>query len=253
MNAAPSLPRASDPALALVTGASSGIGRAIALALADRGAALWLVGRRVEALEAVAEAARPRSACARCYRADLSLDADIERLGESLGQDVGRLDVLVHSAGIIAPGPMEQVSPADFEAQYRTNLRAPYFLTQTLLPMLREAHGQVVFINSSAGVVAKANVGPYAATKHALKAVADSLREEVNRLGIRVLTVYAGRTATPMQAGIHEREGEPYAPERLLQPEDVAATVIAALSLPRTAEVTDISIRPMIGPGSKGA
>jgi NAD(P)-dependent dehydrogenase (short-subunit alcohol dehydrogenase family) len=252
MNAAPLLPCASDLTLAVVTGAGSGIGRAIALALAGRGAELCLVGRRVEALEAVAEAARARGARVRCYGTDLALDADIECLGRVLGQEVGRLDVLVHSAGVIAPGPMEQVSSADFEAQYRTNLRAPYFLTQAVLPLLREARGQVVFINSSAGVVAKGRVGPYAATKHALKAVADSLREEVNCLGVRVLTVYAGRTATPMQAAIHELEGEPYAPERLLQPEDVAATVLAALSLPRTAEVTDISIRPMIGPGPKG-
>ena len=252
MTAMASLLSASNPPVALVTGASSGIGRAIALALGDRGAEVCLVGRRVEALEAVAEAARVRGARVRCYGADLALDADIECLGKVLGHEVGRLDVLVHSAGVIAPGPMEQVSSADFEAQYRTNLRAPYFLTQAVLPLLSRARGQVVFINSSAGVVAKANVGPYAATKHALRAVADSLREEVNQLGVRVLTVYAGRTATPMQAGIHERDGEPYAPERLLQPEDVAATVVAALILPRTAEVTDISIRPMIGPGSKG-
>jgi len=249
----PSRPlRAQAPATALITGASSGIGRAIALALADRGTTLGLVSRRPDALEAVTEVARRRGAEVLCYRADLSLDADIERLGQSLRQDLGRLDVLVHSAGAIAPGPMEAVSLRDFETQYRTNLRAPYFLTQTLLPMLRKSRGQVVFINSSAGRVAKANVGPYAATKHALKAVADSLREEVNRDGVRVLTVYAGRTATPMQAALHEREGMPYAPERLLQPEDVAATVIAALTLPRTAEVTDISIRPMIGPVSEG-
>ena len=252
MNDSPSVSPDSAPAVALVTGASSGIGRAIALALADRGAALHLVGRRPEALEAVAEAARGRAASVVCYRADLSLDADIQSLGQSLHRELDRLDVLVHGAGIIAPGPMVEVTPADFELQYRTNLRAPFFLTQLLLPMLQKACGQVVFINSSAGLVAKANVGPYAATKHALKAVADSLREEVNRAGVRVLTVYAGRTATPMRAAIHEREGQPYAPEQLLQPEDVATTVIAALSLPRTAEVTDISIRPMIGPESKG-
>jgi NADP-dependent 3-hydroxy acid dehydrogenase YdfG len=241
---------ASGLRLAVVTGASAGIGKAIALALAERGAALCLVGRRSEALEAVAEAARSVAPRVVCHQADLSVDADIERLGRYLRQDVSRVDVLVHSAGVIAPGPMEQVSPADFDRQYRTNLRAPYFLTQTLLPMLRAARGQVVFINSSAGVVAKANVGSYAATKHALKAVADSLREEVNREGIRVLTVYVGRTASSMQASLHAREGQAYAPERLLQPQDVAATVIAALSLPRTAEVTDITIRPMIGPGS---
>lgn len=236
------------PALAVVTGAGSGIGRAIALALANRGVVLCLVGRRVKALEEVAEAARAFSPSATCYQADLSLDADIERLGRSLRRDVNRVDVLVHSAGVIATGPMEQVSPADFERQYRTNLRGPYFLTQTLLPMLREARGQVVFVNSSLGAIAKANVGPYAAAKHALKAVADGLREEVNRARIRVLTIYVGGTATPMQAALHAREGRAYAPERMLQPEDVAAMVIAALSLPRTAEVTDISIRPMIRP-----
>jgi NADP-dependent 3-hydroxy acid dehydrogenase YdfG len=113
-----------------------------------------------------------------------------------------------------------------------------------LLPMLRSRHGQVVFINSSVGTRAPANVGQYAATKHALKAIADSLRDEVNADGMRVLSVFLGRTATPMQAAIYEMEGRTYRPELLLQPEDVAAVVINALTLPRTAEVTDISIRP---------
>jgi NADP-dependent 3-hydroxy acid dehydrogenase YdfG len=88
----------------------------------------------------------------------------------------------------------------------------------------------------------------YAATKHALKAIADSLREEVNAEGLRVLSVYPGRTASPMQAAVHEMEGRAYHPERLMQPEDVAAVVINALSLPRSAEVTDIYIRPLLKP-----
>jgi NADP-dependent 3-hydroxy acid dehydrogenase YdfG len=89
-------------------------------------------------------------------------------------------------------------------------------------------------------------VSQYAATKHALKAVADSLRAEVNSQGIRVLSVYPGRTATPTQESLHALEGKPYRPTRLLQPEDVAAVVMNALCLPRTAEVTDIHIRPMM-------
>jgi NADP-dependent 3-hydroxy acid dehydrogenase YdfG len=94
------------------------------------------------------------------------------------------------------------------------------------------------------------NVGQYASTKHALKAVADSLRAEVDAEGVRVLSVYPGRTATPMQASVHEREGMAYIPERLMQPEDVAGVVINALCLPRTAEVTDIHIRPFVKPFS---
>jgi NADP-dependent 3-hydroxy acid dehydrogenase YdfG len=91
-------------------------------------------------------------------------------------------------------------------------------------------------------------VGPYAATKHALKAFADSFREEVNAEGLRVLSVYLGRTASPMQARIHALEGKAYHPEYLLQPSDVAAVVLNALCLPRTAEVTDISLRPLRKP-----
>jgi NADP-dependent 3-hydroxy acid dehydrogenase YdfG len=112
--------------------------------------------------------------------------------------------------------------------------------------MLKSSRGQIVFINSSVGLVARANVGQYAATKHALKAVADSLREEVNTDGVRILSVFPGRTATPMQTAVHEMEGRPYQPEHFIQPEDIADVVINALVLPRTAEVTDINIRPLI-------
>jgi len=117
------------------------------------------------------------------------------------------------------------------------------------LPMLKSHRGQIVFINSSAGLSARANVSQYAATKHALKAITDSLREEINAEGLRVLSVYPGRTATPMQAAVHKMEQRAYQPDRLMQPEDVAAVVINALSLPSSAEVTDIHIRPLIKPG----
>ena len=86
----------------------------------------------------------------------------------------------------------------------------------------------------------------YDSTKHALKAVADSLRGEINTHGVRVLSVYLGRTASEMQERIYQMEGRPYRPELLLQPGDVASIIVSALSLPSTAEVTDISIRPMI-------
>ncbi|MEP0858136.1 SDR family oxidoreductase [Trichocoleus sp. DQ-U1] len=231
--------------IAVVTGASSGIGKAIALGLAAQGATLCLVGRNLEALEAVAETAKATASKVLLYQVDLTLDEDIQQLKTRLEQDVGEVDLLVHSAGVITLGHMKTASLEDFDWQYRVNVRAPYALTQALLPMLTVRQGQIAFLNSTVGLNARGGVGQYAATKHALKAIADSLREEVNADGVRVLSIYPGRTASPMQASVQEIEGREYHPERLLQPEDVAAVVLNALSLPRTAEVTDINIRPL--------
>ena len=232
--------------VAVVTGAGSGIGKAIALALGAQGAQLVLVGRRPAPLEAAAEEARAAGAQARVYPVDVADEGAVRGLCAALGRDPGRVDVLVHSAAVIKPGAVTDAPAGDFDPQYRTNVRGPYLLTQCLLPLLRRRPGQVVFINSSAGLTARANVGQYAATKHALKAVADSLRDEVNRDGVRVLSVFPGRTATPTQEALHRLEGRPYRPERLLQPADVAAVVVHALGLPRTAEVTEIKIRPLV-------
>jgi len=232
--------------IAVVTGASSGIGKAIALELAAQGAILCLVGRELETLEAVAKRAEKTESQIRCYQADLTLDEDIRKLTTSLQQDFAYIDLLIHSAGVISLGPFHTAPVEEFDRQHRVNVRAPYLLTQALLPALRSRRGQIVFINSSAGLMnARANLGQYAATKHALKAIADSLRDEVNAEGLRVLSVYPGRTASPMQATIHAWEGKVYSPEDLMQPEDVAAVVVNALSLSQSAEVTDISVRPL--------
>jgi NADP-dependent 3-hydroxy acid dehydrogenase YdfG len=179
------------------------------------------------------------------YVADLTVDDEVARLAGEIAARPGGLDVLVHSAGTIELASLETAAVDDLDRQYAANVRAPYLLTQELLPALRASQGQIVFINSTAGLAARANCGQFAATQHALKAIADSLREEVNAAGIRVLSVYPGRTSTPRQARIHEVEGKPYRPERLMQPGDVASVVVNALILPRSAEVTDLRIRPM--------
>lgn len=144
---------------------------------------------------------------------------------------------------------LAEVSLADFDRHYRVNVRAPLLLTQLLLPLLRAARGQIVFINSSLGVRTKERAGAYAASKHALKALADTLRMEVNADGIRVLSVFPGNTATPMQAQICQALGQPYEPAHLLQPDDVAVAVRDALTLAPTAELTDLHIRPARKPG----
>ena len=231
--------------VAVVTGASSGIGRAIALALAEEGAQLCLVGRKLAALEEVSALAAGRNSTAHCFGADLTHDEDIQALAADLRQRLGRVDVLVHSAGEIRHGEHANAEVGDLDLLYRSNVRGPYLLTQALLPLLRVAPGQIAFINSSSGLRARARTGQFAATQHALKAVADSLREEVNSDGIRVLCVFPGRTATPRTEVLFHQERKAYRPELLMQPEDVAIMVLHSLKLPRTAEVTEISVRPL--------
>jgi NADP-dependent 3-hydroxy acid dehydrogenase YdfG len=232
--------------LAVVTGASSGIGKIIALTLARQAAEVCLVARRREALEAVAEQVRVSGGRSQVCRADLTSDEDIQQLAQKINRDFGRVDVLVLCGGAIFHGPLECAPLAEFDLMYRSNVRGHYGLTQALLPLLRKQKGQIVFINSSVGLRSPATVGQFSATQHAFRAIADSLRDEVNGDGIRVLSVYPGRTATPRMAALFEKEGKPYHPELLLQPEDIASMVTHALCLPRTAEVTDISIRPML-------
>jgi NAD(P)-dependent dehydrogenase (short-subunit alcohol dehydrogenase family) len=205
-----------------------------------------LVSRRQKELESLAGTIRSTGGRARAYSADWTRDRDLAAVAANVESDFGRVDVLVLCGGAMFHGALAQAPLEQFDVQYASNVRGPYALAQCLLPFLRKQRGQIVFINSSAALRAPAAVGQYAAMQHALRAVADSLRDEVNGDGIRVLSVYLGRTATPRMAGLFAQEGRPYRPELLMQPEDVAAMVTHALALPRTAEVTEISMRPLV-------
>jgi short-subunit dehydrogenase len=229
---------------ALVTGGSSGIGLAIAAGLARAGAHVALVGRDEGRLRQAAASLADHTR-ALVLPAELEDVESIMALARAVRERCSTLDVLVHSAGAVALGPMRELPVAELDRQYRVNVRAPFVLTQALLPMLETSRGQIVFVNSSAGLQARAGVSAYAASKHALKALADSVRDEVHATGIRVLSVYPGRTATPMQEAVSRMEGTAFVPECCLQPDDVAAAVLGALTLPATAEVKDISIRPL--------
>ncbi|HZD41149.1 MAG TPA: SDR family NAD(P)-dependent oxidoreductase [Terriglobales bacterium] len=234
--------------VAVVTGATSGIGNAIARRLASEGATLCALGRRQEALDMLVRTVGAPGGKSFGYPLDLSVPEQIEEFASSFARECGQLDILVHSAGVIALGSMESSSVAQLDWHWNVNVRAPYALTRALLPMLKARHGQIVFINSSAAGAATAVSGQYAASKHALGAIADSLRQEVNDDGIRVLNVFVGRTATPMQAAVHASEQRAYLPEKLIQPDDVASVVAHTLGLPRTAEVTAIHMRPLAKP-----
>ena len=233
---------------ALITGASGGIGSAIALELARHGAELLLCGRDSGRLEALAERVRGDAARVEVLVADLVEDGGLEEAARAAAERFAGVDLLVHSIGLFIGGAVEDSPVEELDLLYRVNLRSPYQLTRLLLPSLRERQGQVVFVNSSAGSGAdRPNYSGYAATKSGLTALANALRGEINRHGVRVLTVFPGRTASAMQEEVHRFEGRPYDPQRWLQPEDVASAVVHALALPRSAELTDLHIRPMLG------
>lgn len=236
--------------VAVVTGASSGIGRAIAELLASKGAVVCGIARNSTPVVPPA-AGPPRGdlpADVIGYHADLVDARECRSVVAQILADHGGVDIVVHAAGTLELGGLAEATVEAFDRLYAVNVRAPFVVTQALLPKLLERHGQVVFINSSVGLRASAGGAQYGASKHALRAVADAFRDEVNDAGLRVLSMYLGRTATPMQERLHAREQRDYRPERLLQPADVAAMVIASLLLPRTAEVTDIAMRPHLGP-----
>jgi NADP-dependent 3-hydroxy acid dehydrogenase YdfG len=219
---------------ALVTGASGDIGRAISVALVDAGLHVVAVGRNRDRLQGLGEAVLP-------VPADLTAEADRAAVVDVVTRQ-GRLDLLVLGSGIYARSD----DPSMLEQQFEANVLAPYALLRAVLPLLVAASGQVVFLNSTNGLAAAPGVGQFAATQHAMRAIADSLRDEVNARGVRVASVFLGRTATTRQAKIFEMEKRPYAPERLIQPTDLAGIVLALLALPVTAEVTNITVRPAL-------
>jgi NAD(P)-dependent dehydrogenase (short-subunit alcohol dehydrogenase family) len=231
--------------VAVVTGASRGIGRAIALRLASAGATVCVVGRDRGALEATVRA-MPTPDRARVVEADLLVDGDVHRISQVVRDELKRTDVLVHSAGMYGRGAVSAAPIDQLDDLYRANVRAPYLLTQLLLPQLIASQGNVVFMNSTQGLRTSATLSHYGATQHALKGFAESLRDELNPQGVRVVSIYPGRTATPRMEEVYRLEGRPYRPELLMQPDDVAAVVVNALMLPRTAEVTDVMLRPML-------
>lgn len=223
----------------LITGAGSGIGAAVARRLHERGDDLLLLARDAGRGKELA-AAHPG---ARTLVGDL---ATPDRLSWALSHQTlpDHLDSLLHIAGIVDLGPVGELTPKAWTSQLNANLVAPAELTRLFLPQLRAARGQVIFVNSGAGLAAHAGWAAYAASKHGLKALADALRQEERPNGLRVASVYPGRTATPMQVKVHGQEGKEYDASRWIDPESVATTILTALDLPRDAEINDLTVRP---------
>ena len=223
----------------LITGAGAGIGAAVAKALAGRGDELVLVARN----GARADQLREEYAGCRTLVADL---AEPMALADALAEQElpGRLDSLVHVAGVVELGPVSEQSATVWRRTMDVNVLAPAELTRLCLPALRASRGHVVLVNSGAGLRANPGWSSYAASKHALRALADSLRGEERQSGVRVTSVFPGRVATAMQAKVHDQEGKEYDPSDWIAPESVATAVLTALDLPRDAEMTDVTVSP---------
>lgn len=222
---------------ALITGASRGVGAAIARALAPTHD-LVLGGRDRATLDAICAelpAARPW----------------VVELAELTPADVAgidRLDLLVHSAGIAKLGRLADAPAEMWRRTMEVNVIAVAELTRLLLPALRAARGHVVLINSGAGQRANPNWGAYAASKFALRAYGDVLREEEHAHGVRVTSIFPGRIDTDMQRDVRAQEQGPYEPGKYLDAESVARAVLAAVTATPDAHVTEITVRPAAGP-----
>lgn len=225
----------------LITGASGAIGGAVAEILHGAGHHVILTGRSAERLDETARRVAGDSGGERVRTLVLDL-SDPRRIEASLGEaELPPLDGVVHSAGDIALGTVADLRPDDWIGQLLVNTAAPAELTRLLLPSVRAARGHVVFVNSGSGLRARESWAAYAASKHGLKALADSLRAEEPR--IRVTSVYPGRTASEMQRRTKDFEGEEYDPDAFMSPHTVARVIVNALDTPRDATVTDVSVR----------
>lgn len=205
--------------LAVVTGASRGIGRATALALAARGCRLALVGRPSKALDEVLERLREQGAEALAFSCDLSKPDSVEGVTAEILALAGIPDCVVHNAGVLVREPVQKLSAGHLDLQLAVNLRAPILLTRALLPsMLVRGRGRFLFVSSISGVLGTAQQAVYNATKWGLNGFMKSLAEELRDTGLMAVSILPGSVATEMLKGSEF-------PARMV-PEDVAQTLV---------------------------
>jgi NADP-dependent 3-hydroxy acid dehydrogenase YdfG len=241
-----------DGQIALVTGASSGIGEATAMALAAAGATVAVCARRRERLEALVRRIEAAGGRALALPGDVADEAVAAALVEQVIAHFGRLDILVNSAGIVQAGGIAGADTAEYRRVFEVNLLATLYTCRAALgPMKRQGSGDIVNVSSLAARKSGPGFNAYSASKHALNAMTDGLRQEVGGSGIRVTILMPGATSTevadamedPVQRAAMQAH---VAKEGALAPVDVAGTILFLLSLPRRACVSELSIRPTI-------
>lgn len=227
--------------VALVTGAGRGIGKAIALTLAAEGATVILVSRTAKELETARAEIESKGGTATSVRSDITSEQDVKALFEAVKSRFGRLDILVNNAGIGKFTSVREMKVDEFDAMWNLNVRGLFLCTQQAIRLMEPQKGGVIVnISSLAGKNAFVGGAGYAATKWGLMGFSKCLMLEERQFNIRVVTVCPGSVDTTFsdhQAGT-DRTG------RILSPQDVADTVVSAITMPARAMVSEIDIRP---------
>ena len=232
-----------------VTGASSGIGEATALACARAGAAVALAARRGERLEALAKRIEASGGSALAVTTDVADETQAQHFVEAAAARFGRLDVLVNNAGLMLLGPIEGAHTDDWRRMVDVNLMGVLYCTHSALPWLRaQGGGDIVIISSVGGRVLGHYSAIYNATKFAIGAFAESLRREQLRNGIRVTLIEPGRVTTELHSHIRQEMldtiADTFSDVVPLTPDDVAEAILYALGRPRRVHVSEILLRP---------
>jgi short-subunit dehydrogenase len=212
---------------ALVTGGGTGIGRGIALALARRGVAVALLGRRPAPLALVAGEIAAAGGRGVPVRADLARSEERVRAWHEARQALGPLDILVHNGGVFAGGALESLSSAELEEAVGTNLTAGVDLVRLALSDLRARRGSIALVGSSASTIPLPYATLYSAGKAGLRAFGESLRYELEEFGVNLLMVYPPDTATAMTEGMREAAG--FRQHRLAAPDQIGERIAEAI------------------------
>jgi clavulanate-9-aldehyde reductase len=232
-----------------VTGASSGIGEATALACARAGAAVALAARRGDRIEALAERIANEGGRALAVQADVGEEEQARAFIERAHSELGRLDVLVNNAGVMLLGPIENASTEEWRRMIHANVFGVLYCTHAALPLMRDqGSGHILNVSSVAGRVARAGSGVYNLTKFGVGAFSESLRQEAVALGVRVTLVEPGAVATELASHnrpeVLEQMAKRFQGVTPLAAEDVANAVLYAIGQPPNVSVNEVLIRP---------
>jgi 3-oxoacyl-[acyl-carrier protein] reductase len=231
-----------SPKTALITGATQGIGRATAFAFGRAGYRVGICSRTEAKVRQVVEELGKGGIEAAGAAADVGQPEEVSRATEELIGRLGEIDVLVNNAGVLIAKPFEELSLDDWDTMMSTNVRSLYLMTRAVLPaMRRRREGSIVNVASLAGRNGFAGGTAYAASKHAVLGFSRSLMLETRKDNIRVIAICPGSVATSMLQDQPMLKSEP---QRILQPDDVAATILHAVGLPDRAMVSELDIRP---------
>ncbi len=228
--------------VALVTGATEGIGRAVAFSLGRAGWSVGVCARTPARLERLLLELRGAGVAAEGLPADVGNEAQVKGLVQRVSTTLGTIDTLVNNAGMLVAKPFLDLTLEDWDATMRTNLRSLFLVTREVLPGMRTlGRGDIVNISSLAGRNGFVGGSAYVASKHAVLGFSKSLMLEERKNNIRVIALCPGSVDTGMLAN---QPLLPSVPEKILRPEDVAETILAALQLPGRALVSELDIRP---------